>query len=392
MEKYGNWEIIEKLGEGGQGTVYLVRDIRQGGSTEDQIRRIRMAVATLSSASTEEAQRDQAYSLAHGISQLSRSGLKSTAYGALKLLHEPRESQGLEKAKKRMRAEVEALTTVNHPNVIKILEHNLEKNWFVSEYFPRGPLSNHSSLFKGNTLAALTVFRQLVEGVAKLHSNKLIHRDIKPANVFVAEDGKLVLGDLGLVFFMDENRTRVSENYENVGSRDWIPPWAYGKGARLEDIGPTFDLFCLGKLLWTMLSGRTMLSLWYHRKEEYSLEKMFPEDDSIIWAGKILDVCVVEEETDCLTNAEDLLAFVDRGLSAVRNHSQVIAEGVVRKCTVCGIGFYKYFVNEQDNPGKFGLRPDIAPTPSFKVFFCNHCGHTQIFCLPKADRPPVWDK
>lgn len=392
MKKHGKWEVIEKLGEGGQGAVYLVKDTLIGGTQEDQVRRIRKAIATLSGSSTEEAQAEQAQSLVHSISQLARVGLPDAVFGALKVLHIARESIGVEKAKQRMKSEIEALKTIDHPNIVKIIDQNLEENWFVTEYFRKGPLSNHPSLFKGNTLAALIAFRQLVEAVGQLHSLNRIHRDIKPANVFIAEDGQLVLGDLGLVFFTDESRSRVSENYENVGSRDWMPPWAYGQGLKLEDIRPTFDLFCLGKLLWAMVSGRTILSLWYHRRDNNKLEIIFPGDDSIAWINAILDQCVVENEEDCIQDAQSLLTIVDDCLKAVRNRGQRFARGVERTCTVCGFGSYKLVLDENDNPSSCGIRPDRVLDPAFKIFCCDHCGHSQIFRLPAGFRPPAWPR
>lgn len=387
MEKYGKWEVIKKLGEGGQGTVYLVHS----GSSEDQIRWMKQAIKTLSSPSTEEAQTDAVHSLVNAVAQLGYIGLPSSELGALKVLHKPREPAGFDKAKQRMKSEVEALTSINHPSIIKIIDHKLDENWFVCEYFPKGPLSNHPSLFKGNTLGALTAFRQLVEGLRELHSKKCVHRDIKPANVFVAEDDRLVLGDLGLVFFADENRTRVSDSYENVGSRDWMPPWAHG--TRLEDVNPTFDLFGLGKLLWAMLSGRTILRLWYHNRPEYSLEKMFPDDDSIAWANVVVDRCVVENEENCIEDTDSLLKIVDDCLRAVKNRAQRLADDVVRHCTVCGFGSYKCVVNENERAsGKFGLRPDSGPLPAFKIFSCDFCGHSQIFYFPAGARPSAWAK
>lgn len=392
MEKYGKWEVIEEKGEGGQGKVYLVRDTLRDGSSRDQVRRIKAAVAALASVAMEQTEIDQAHALVKGITQLAGIGLPTSAFGALKVLHTPRESIGVEKAQQRMESEVEALQKIDHPNIVKLIDQKLEENWFVMEYFPKGPLEKYPSLFKGNTLGALTAFRQLLDGVDQLHSLNRVHRDIKPANVFVAEDGRLVLGDMGLVFFTDESHTRVSENYENVGSRDWMPPWAYGQGLKLEDIHPTFDLFCLGKLLWVMVSGRTILPLWYHRRDSNNLEKMFPSDDSMAWVNVILDQCIVENEVDCVEGPLSLLRIVDDCLKAVRNRGQRLTDDVLRTCKVCGFGFYRRIIDENDNPSSFGLRPDRAPVPNFKFFSCDHCGHSQIFRIPTDHRPPAWPK
>ncbi|MFB3906566.1 MAG: protein kinase [Acidobacteriota bacterium] len=94
-------------------------------------------------------------------------------------------------------------------------------------------------------------FRPLVEGVVALHQDKLVHRDIKRENVYLDEQDRLVLGDFGLVYFIDDKRSRLSAQFENVGSRDWEPPWA--QGVRLEKVTPAFDVFSLGKMPTSIL-------------------------------------------------------------------------------------------------------------------------------------------
>jgi len=80
-------------------------------------------------------------------------------------------------------------------------------------------------------------------------------------NIFIARDGRLVLGDFGIVFF-EGNTDRITESLERVGTRDWMPPWAH-TGLRIDDVKPTFDVSCLGRVLWAMLSGRDFLPFWY---------------------------------------------------------------------------------------------------------------------------------
>jgi len=63
---------------------------------------------------------------------------------------------------------------------------------------------------------------------------------VKPANVFIADDGHLVLGDFGLVIQPGSRDPRLTDTYENVGSRDWMPGWAMGM--RMDDVRPSFDV------------------------------------------------------------------------------------------------------------------------------------------------------
>ena len=93
-------------------------------------------------------------------------------------------------------------------------------------------------------LAALRAFRPVVDAVAALHAKKIVHRDIKPDNIFVASDGHLVLADCGLAFRL-ENQQRLTMTFENVGTRDFQPPWSYGM--RLADVQPSIRRVQSGK-------------------------------------------------------------------------------------------------------------------------------------------------
>jgi hypothetical protein len=138
-------------------------------------------------------------------------------------------------------------------------------------------------------------------------------------NVFVADDGALILGDFGLVIDPSAIDARLTDTYENVGSRDWMPGWA--TGMRMDEVKPTFDVFSLGKLLWSMVSGSEILRLWYFNHPKYpkfDLEQIFPKNPDMRWITRILRKCVVEHETDCLSEASELLVEVDQAIRALQ--------------------------------------------------------------------------
>jgi len=216
VNQYGKWELINELGEGGQGRVYLAKDTEKTGGTEHRLKEIKDAISSLASAQTHETQMKMGQLVAEALSYVIPKDIDPSAIGAIKVLHEPPKKQGYEKAKERMKREVDALSRINHPNILKILDHNIEEGWFVGEYHTRGPLSIHQDLYKGDMLRALEAFKSLVEGVYELHKAAIVHRDIKPNNVFLSTDNRLVLGDLGIVYFADPSHTRVTDSYENV--------------------------------------------------------------------------------------------------------------------------------------------------------------------------------
>ena len=383
-QMYGKWRVVEELGKGGQGTVYLAYDTKKFNLEAKKqmiVRDIGLAAFPENVADNTPAKKatklQAAEMLATTILEFGKVNGPGNC-GALKVIHPFENSDEYEKQLARMNGELEGLHAMTHPAIVKVLDENLKGRWFVTEYFPSGALSKHRERYRGDLIGALKALRPVIEGVAEMHSKKLVHRDIKPDNVFVSGSGSLVLGDLGLVCFADDDRSRVSSTYSNVGSRDWMPGWAMG--LRLEDVSPSFDVFSLGKLLWSMVSGQPKLQLWYHHQKRFELEEMFPKDPAIRWARKILDPCIVEHEDQCLASAGKLLELVDTVLRALSPGAQVIGEGVERFCRVCGLGRYQVVADEIDAIGNFGLDP--TGSTRFKVFSCTHCGHAELFHFP----------
>lgn len=383
------WSILGKLGEGGQGCVYLVRDKTKVGFTKQfeteqaclvrALRRITQGIAF--------DKREAIEDLIRTIGNLSGSeNLVNLA--ALKVLHgeEGRHFKGQED---RIKREIEGMRKFSHPNLATVLDSNADEKWFVSHYYPHRNLEEHRRSFAGNVPASLQVIRSLASGVAELHRAGIVHRDIKPENVFVTTDDQFVLGDFGLVYFTDSSRTRLSGTLENVGSWDWAPEWA--KGRRIEGIEPTFDVFSLGKVLWWLVSGEPVeaLRLWYFAEPEYqemNVEEIHSKSPFIRLVNPLLAKCVVEKESDCLQDAGVLLDEIDRCLAIISNNADPIGEEVPRTCKVCGLGRYQLATdNEIDNSFR---RP--AGRRKLKMFTCNHCGNCQFFLIPEDTVLPAW--
>ena len=307
--------------------------------------------------------------------------------GALKVLHNPENARDENLAKDRIKREIEAMTNIKHPNLAQIIDVDPDFQWYVSKYYSNGALADKGGLFKGDFRIALKAIRPLVEGVAKLHEKNYVHRDIKPHNVFIGSNDEFVLGDFGLIYFADNQHTRISATYENVGSRDWMPPWAMSM--RIEEVKQTFDVFALGKLLWYMLSGKSILPLWYFDRPEYNVEEMFPACNYMKFANQLFAKCIVENEQDCVRDAGILLEQIDTLIRIVDIGADPIGTNIKRHCKVCGIGIYTLVVDENTTGSRnFGI--DAVGSRKMKIFTCNHCGHVQLFSY-EGEHPPAWE-
>jgi hypothetical protein len=176
---------------------------------------------------------------------------------------------------------------------------------------------------------------------------------------------------------------RVTQTGERVGPRDYMPPWA-NLGVRHEKVEPCFDVYMLGKLLWSMIDGRAVLPREYYKNPELDLTKKFPNNPDSYLINQILDNCVVEQSSQCLSSAQDMLLVVDTLLRSIDSGGQLLKDGVPRPCHVCGNGYYEPEVLRQNTPVasmRFwfsGPGAEIGTLP-VRTFVCSYCGHVGLF-------------
>lgn len=181
----------------------------------------------------------------------------------------------------RFRREVNALTLLRHPNIVRYLDHGV--SWEAQE--ETGEESGHPYLVMdyvgGQSLQDVIgewlkepaeqrvarlreLFARLAEALEDCHRVGLIHRDIKPANlVYDKQQSRLVLIDFGLVKVdhttFDASVTGMSTKLTSQGAILGTPGFMAPEQffARSEEIAPASDVWSFGATLYYALSGRT---------------------------------------------------------------------------------------------------------------------------------------
>ncbi len=207
--KLGNYRILEKIGAGGQGTVYKATDTKLGRAV------------------------------------------------VIKVL--PPELTVKEANLKRFEREARLASALDHPNICTIFDLNeIGGVHFIAMQFVEG--KNVRDLVAGRPLdlrSALSITIQVADALAAAHGRGIIHRDIKAGNVMVTPTGQVKILDFGLAKLLDGDdlggihHTDLTEVGIPYGTATYAAP----EQARGERVDARADIFSTGVLLYELLTG-----------------------------------------------------------------------------------------------------------------------------------------
>jgi serine/threonine protein kinase/tetratricopeptide (TPR) repeat protein len=208
-QKVGSFEIVEMIGRGGMGVVYLARDTK----------------------------------------------LKRSV--AIKSL--PAELAGDSITRTRFRREAELLASLNHPNIAvihEIIGQEEDAGYLVLEYVPGQTLADRIAHEPLKLEEALSIGQQVAEAVSAAHDRGVIHRDLKPGNIKITPEGKVKVLDFGLAKVssrQDENEdTAVTQPGRVIGTPAYMSP----EQARGKSTDHRTDIWSFGCLMYEMLTGK----------------------------------------------------------------------------------------------------------------------------------------
>jgi len=162
----------------------------------------------------------------------------------------------------RFEAERQALALMVHPAIAKVYDGGSTSEgrpYFVMEYVPGVPLTEHCDRERLTIRERLELFVQVCEGVQHAHQKAIIHRDLKPSNVLVAMvDGKPLpkIIDFGIAKAIGQRLVEHALSTELgalVGTPEYMSPEQADPAS--EDIDTRADVYSLGVMLYELLSG-----------------------------------------------------------------------------------------------------------------------------------------
>ncbi len=224
--RLGAYRVIEKIGVGGMGAVYL-------------------------------AERDD--ELFH----------KRVAIKVIRFTGEPERL-------KRFKSEREILARLNHPNIAQLYDGGITEEgapYLVMEYVEGVPIDTYCNTHRLSIEARLRLFTRVCRAVHYAHQNLIVHRDLKPSNIMVNAEGEPKLLDFGIAKLI-ESDTRIEER---TVTRDQLmtPEYASPEQIRGKPVTTATDVYSLGVILYRLLTGQDP----YHvpKQPRYEMERVICE-------------------------------------------------------------------------------------------------------------------
>ena len=203
----GNYRIVESIGTGGMGSVYLAE--RADGAFDRKV--------------------------------------------ALKVV-----SRGMDTVSVISRFEQERaiLGRLDHPNIAGILDGGITDDgrpYVVMEYVDGIPINQYCDENNLSVRERLQVFKHVCDAVQYAHQSLIVHRDLKPSNILVPITGMPKLLDFGIAKILAEQE---DPNLTQTGMLLATPAYAAPEQLTSGDITTMTDVYALGVLLYELLSGR----------------------------------------------------------------------------------------------------------------------------------------
>jgi serine/threonine protein kinase len=278
----GGYRLLERLGTGGTGTVYL---------GEHEVMRRRVALKVLPP------------SLANDPATLER-----------------------------FRREAQAAAALDHPNIVRAFDFRQEGllHFLVMEYV-NGP-SLQDVLHRSGPLpidVACEYVRQAAVGLQHAHEAGLVHRDVKPANLLIDATGTVKILDLGLARFAPDGQESLTKQFDEstvMGTADYLSP---EQALNLHDVDSRADIYSLGATLYALLAGEppfhtgtvTQKLLWHQMRDPRPLRQYRADvpDEVAEVVAHMMAKAVGERYQTVAEVAEELTPFCGAALPQAPN-------------------------------------------------------------------------
>jgi len=225
---------------------------------------------------------------------------------AEKLCHEP-------ELVERFLREARLMAKIDHPNVVPVYFVGRWKHvpFIVMKLLSGQPLSEWARARPLTLTDVAGIARQVCSGLTALHAQGIIHRDIKPANIFIGDDGRVLLLDLGVARESDSSLTQTGAL---IGTPRYMPP----EQVQGREVDASCDVYSLGVVLYELFAGRRMFDVDSNdsvlRAHVYARPEPLTRVSEPVW--KVLEKALEKEPAQRFRTAAEFSQALDAAVGA----------------------------------------------------------------------------
>ena len=146
---------------------------------------------------------------------------------------------------------------LDHPGIGRVLDAGTDESgtpYFVMEHIDGLPLDRYCDANRLPVRRRLELFRCVCDAVAYAHRKLIVHRDLKPGNILVDRRGQPKLLDFGVAKLLEEDAAGAAVT--QLGRRALTPDYASPEQLQGKPVSTTSDVYALGVVLYELLTGR----------------------------------------------------------------------------------------------------------------------------------------
>ncbi|HKL51044.1 MAG TPA: serine/threonine-protein kinase [Wenzhouxiangellaceae bacterium] len=204
--RVGAWKLLERLGRGGMGEVWLAE-------RDDGQYRLQVAIKLIDGVLDSELLREQ------------------------------------------LRRERQILAGLDHPNIARLVDGGVRDNgmpWYAMEFVAGVPLNRYCSEAGLNIDARMRLVARVARAVQHAHGRLVVHRDLKPHNILVDQRGEPHLLDFGIAKLLEEAGGDAGA-VTLLGAS--TPDYAAPEQRHGRNVGTAADIYALGVIAYELLTG-----------------------------------------------------------------------------------------------------------------------------------------